>query len=196
MHLFTTSLVTSCQFQPDVKPTVANSNTTNDEHCDFCPPEPRSPEEALVEREILDAIVWPETPLLREPFSLEGTSDPAHSTFDILPGRAGGEWRVGDQLEVMIQMYDFRGSPKKSGGDVLLAQMHNRELDAGVAGQVVDHLNGSYTAVFSLLWEGEAQVEVMLKTDVLTPINKCNLNNTTIATMGFRVAPIHVHKTF
>lgn len=178
MHLFTISLLTSCQFQPYAESTVTNSSASNDEHCDFCPPNSLSPEEALAERQILEAIVWPETPLLPEPFSLEGTSDPARSTFAVLPGRPGGEWRVGDQLEVMIQMYDFRGSHKKSGGDVLLAQMHNRELDAGVAGQVVDHLNGSYTAVFSLLWEGEAQVEVMLKTDALTPINKWNLNST------------------
>ncbi|KAI3366947.1 hypothetical protein L3Q82_009595, partial [Scortum barcoo] len=40
-----------------------------------------------------------------------------------------------------------------------LARLHNLKLGAGVAGQVVDHLNGSYSAVFSLLWEGSAQVE-------------------------------------
>ncbi|KAK9525507.1 hypothetical protein VZT92_016203 [Zoarces viviparus] len=62
----------------------------------------------------------------------------------------------------MIQTSDFQGRPKKSGGDFLLASLHNRKLEAGVAGQVVDHLNGSYSAVFSLLWEGYAQVEVML----------------------------------
>ena len=35
-------------------------------------------------------------------------------------------------------------------------------LGAGVAGKVLDHLNGSYSAVFSLLWEGSAQVEVTM----------------------------------
>lgn len=173
MRLFTVSLLTCC-FQPRSKSTATESSASNDERSDFCSPEPRPPHETLVQQQILDAIAWPRTPLLPDPFSLEGTSDPAHSTLTILPGRTGGEWRVGDQLEVMIQMYDFSGAPKKSGGDVLLAQMHNRELGAGVAGQVVDHLNGSYTAVLSLLWEGEAQIEVMrcFKT------NKCNLNNT------------------
>lgn len=60
-------------------------------------------------------------------------------------------------------MYDFQGLPKKFGGDVLLARLHNPTLGAGVVGQVVDHLNGSYSAVFYLPWEGNAEVEVMLK---------------------------------
>jgi len=67
----------------------------------------------------------------------------------------------------MIQASDFQGRPKKSGGDFLLARLHNLTLEAGVVGQVVDHLNGSYSAVFSLLWEGDAQVEVMLNTITL-----------------------------
>ncbi|XP_070710013.1 NXPE family member 3-like [Pempheris klunzingeri] len=62
----------------------------------------------------------------------------------------------------MINMYDFKGHPKKSGGDVLLARLHNPKLVAGVVGHVVDHLNGSYSAVFTLLWEGSAQVQVTL----------------------------------
>uniref|UniRef100_A0A3Q2PY41 Neurexophilin and PC-esterase domain family member 3 n=1 Tax=Fundulus heteroclitus TaxID=8078 RepID=A0A3Q2PY41_FUNHE len=80
-----------------------------------------------------DAIFWPETPLLKSKFSLNDTSDPAH-----------------------------RGSWQKSGGDFLLARLHNRTFLAGVAGHVEDHHNGSYSAVFSLLWEGNAQVEVTL----------------------------------
>ncbi|XP_049422955.1 NXPE family member 3-like isoform X2 [Epinephelus fuscoguttatus] len=123
--------------------------------------QPLSTEDSVEERLLLDSIAWPETPLLPGPVSLENTSDPAHSTFTILP-RRGGQWHVGDQLEVMIEMCDFQGSPKRYGGDLLLARLHNPKLGAGVAGQVVDHLNGSYSAVFSLLWEGDAQVEVML----------------------------------
>ncbi|KAM7377936.1 hypothetical protein PAMA_013039 [Pampus argenteus] len=129
----------------------------------FCRFQPLSPEDALEERLLLDSIKWPETPSLPTPLSREQTTDPAHSTFTILPGRRDGQQRhVGDQLEVMINMRDFQGRPKKSGGDVLLARLHNRALGAGVAGQVLDHLNGSYSAVFSLLWEGSAEVEVTL----------------------------------
>ncbi|KAM6961548.1 NXPE family member 3-like [Tautogolabrus adspersus] len=126
---------------------------------EFCTFKPLSSADAEEERLILDSIAWPETPLLVTPLLLNQTSDAAHSTFTILPGRGGGERHVGDQLEVMIQIYDFQGNPKKSGGDAIVARLHNRALEAGVAGRVVDHLNGSYSAVFPLLWEGSAHVE-------------------------------------
>ncbi|XP_069013053.1 NXPE family member 3-like [Embiotoca jacksoni] len=128
----------------------------------FCTFQPHSPEEALEEDLLLRSIAWPETPSLPSPLSLTESSDPAHSTFTIVPGRGGGQWHIGDKLEVMIKIYDFQGRPKKSGGDVLVARLSNTTLLAGVAGRVVDHLNGSYSAVFSLLWEGSAQVEVTL----------------------------------
>ncbi|XP_070712656.1 NXPE family member 3-like [Pempheris klunzingeri] len=131
-------------------------------HHSFCAFQPLSPEDALEESLLLDSIAWPETPLLPAPISLEQTSDPAHSKFTILPGRGGGQWHVGDQLEVTIKVYDFQGHPKRSGGDFLIARLHNPTLGAGVAGRVVDHLNGNYSAVFSLLWEGDAQVQVTL----------------------------------
>ncbi|KAI9527859.1 hypothetical protein NQZ68_026907 [Dissostichus eleginoides] len=127
---------------------------------------PLSPKDALEERLLLESVAWPETPALPSPLSLELTSHPAHSTFTILPARGGGggggQWHVGDQLEVSIAISDFKGQPKKSGGDFLIARLHNLTLGAGVAGKVVDHLNGSYSAVFPLLWEGAAQVEVTL----------------------------------
>ncbi|KAM8908092.1 NXPE family member 3-like [Spinachia spinachia] len=138
---------------------VSPHHTVNRSFCTF---QPLSPQDALEERLILDSIAWPKTPLLPSPISLEQTTDPAHSTFIILPGRKWGQWHVGDQLEVMIQTFDFQGRPKKSGGDFLIASLQNRKLEAGVAGKVVDHLNGSYSAIFSLLWEGDAQVEVTL----------------------------------
>ncbi|XP_078021189.1 NXPE family member 3-like isoform X2 [Epinephelus lanceolatus] len=141
---------------------VPKVSTDPDMNHSFCTFQPLSGEDALEERLLLDSIAWPETPLLPAPVSLENTSDPAHSTFTILPRRGGGQWHVGDQLEVMIKMSDFHGRPKKYGGDFLLARLHNLKLGAGVAGQVLDHLNGSYSAVFSLPWEGDAQVEVTL----------------------------------
>ncbi|KAM6895276.1 LOW QUALITY PROTEIN: NXPE family member 3-like [Xenentodon cancila] len=131
-------------------------------HHDFCSIHPRSPQEALEVDYLKDLIAWPETPPVPCPFSLIETSDPAHSTFTILPPRGGQQWRVGDELEVFIKMKDFLGHPKKTGGDVLVARLHNPTLQAGVVGRVVDHLNGSYVAVFFLPWEGSAQVEVTL----------------------------------
>uniref|UniRef100_G3Q3J3 NXPE C-terminal domain-containing protein n=1 Tax=Gasterosteus aculeatus aculeatus TaxID=481459 RepID=G3Q3J3_GASAC len=164
--------------QPKVKstiimPRVSPHHIVNRSFCTF---QPLSPEDALEERLILDSIAWPETPLLPSSISLEQTTDPAHSTFTILQGRKGGQWHVGDQLEVMIQTFDFQGRPKKSGGDFITARLHNRKLEAGVAGQVVDHLNGSYSAVFSLLWEGDAQVEVTLvhPSEAVTVLDRLN----------------------
>ncbi|XP_059182356.1 NXPE family member 3-like [Centropristis striata] len=153
-----------CKSQTKVKSTIIVPKVSSepDMHHSFCTFQPRSPEDALEERRLLDSIAWPEAPPLSDPLSLNQTSDPAHSTFTILPGRTGGQWHVGDQLEVMIKMSDFHGRPKKSGGDFLVARLHNQKLGAGVVGKVVDHHNGSYSAVFSLLWEGDAQVEVML----------------------------------
>uniref|UniRef100_A0A3P8NFY0 Uncharacterized protein n=1 Tax=Astatotilapia calliptera TaxID=8154 RepID=A0A3P8NFY0_ASTCA len=133
-----------------------------DMYSNFCKLKPLSPEEALEEHLVLESIAWPKTPPLPSPLSLNNTSDPAHSTFTILPRKRGEQWYIGDKLEVMIKMYDFQGYPKKSGGDVLLARLHNLTLGAGAAGHITDYLNGTYSAVFSLLWEGSAQVQVML----------------------------------
>lgn len=133
----------------------------HENHEDFCTYRPLPHKDALEEKLLLDSMSWPATPVLLKNLSLEQTTDPAHSTFTILPRNGGGQWQEGDQLEVLIKMKDFKGLPKTSGGDVVLARMHDSVLGAGAAGQVVDHLNGSYSAVFSLLWEGSAQIEVV-----------------------------------
>ncbi|XP_030576005.1 NXPE family member 3-like [Archocentrus centrarchus] len=148
-----------------------------DRHYNFCKLKPLPPKEALEEQLLLESIAWPETPPLPSSLSLNKTSDPAHSTFTILPRRGGGQWYIGDKLEVMIKMYDFQGHPKKSGGDVLFARLHNLNLSAGVAGKVTDYLNGTYSAVFSLLWEGSAQVEVTLvhPSEAVTEMRRLNI---------------------
>ncbi|XP_075932092.1 NXPE family member 3-like [Anarhichas minor] len=166
------------EFQPKFNSTIImpRVSTHPNEIRSFCTFKPLSPEDALEEYLILDSTAWPETPLLSGPIFLEQTSDPAHSTFTILRGRKGGQWHVGDQLEVMILTSDFQGRPKKSGGDFLFARLHNRKLEAGVVGQVVDHLNGSYSAVFSLSWEGDAQVKVTLvhPGEAISVLNRLN----------------------
>lgn len=121
-----------------------------------------SPEDELEERYLLDLITWPGPPPRAMPNNLRQTSDPVHSLFAILPTKEGREWHVGDELEVLVQMHDFQGRPKHYGGDFLLARLHSPELVAGVAGKVVDHRNGFYSALFPLLWEGMARVEITL----------------------------------
>lgn len=121
-----------------------------------------SPEDELEERYLLDSIDWPGPPPRSAPFSLRQTSDPVHSLFTILPRNGRRGWRLGDQLEALIQIHDFQGRPKRYGGDFLLARLHSPELGAGVAGTVVDHRNGLYSALFPLVWVGPARVEVTL----------------------------------
>ncbi|XP_072309609.1 NXPE family member 3-like [Eucyclogobius newberryi] len=119
-----------------------------------------SPENTVEGRRLLDSITWPETLPLPKPFSLDLTTSASKSTFSTVPRRGG--WRVGDKLTVTIQVNDYHGNPKKGGGDFLIARLQSRELGAGVVGQVKDHLNGTFTALFPLLWKGTADVEVRL----------------------------------
>ncbi|KAM8856140.1 NXPE family member 3 isoform 1-T1 [Spinachia spinachia] len=120
------------------------------------------PEDELEERYLLDSIAWPGPRPGPATAALRQTSDPVHSLFAILPAKGRREWHVGDELEALVQMHDFQGRPKHYGGDFLLARLHSPELGAGVAGKVVDHRNGFYSAMFPLPWVGSAQVEVTL----------------------------------
>ncbi|XP_043963900.1 NXPE family member 3-like isoform X4 [Gambusia affinis] len=137
----------------------------------FCSFHSVLPEDVLELEFLKNHITWPETPSVPANFYLQDTSHPAHSTFTILPRDGGGSWHVGDQLKVLIKINDFLGRPKKSGGDVLFGRLHDPTVHAGVVGKVFDHRNGSYTAVFSLLWEGSAQVEE-------PPEQLCNFTDT------------------
>ncbi|XP_029969196.1 NXPE family member 3-like [Salarias fasciatus] len=152
------------EFQRTPMPPFKNIRGSSDpgSNRNFCTLRPLSPEEIDEENTLLDSIAWPNVPSVPPPVSLNDTSNAALSNFVILPRPGGGSWLVGDQLEVLIKMFDFKGHPKNHGGDFLLARLHNRTLEAGVAGQVVDHLNGTYSAVFLLPWEGKSQVEITL----------------------------------
>uniref|UniRef100_A0A672GXJ0 Neurexophilin and PC-esterase domain family, member 3 n=1 Tax=Salarias fasciatus TaxID=181472 RepID=A0A672GXJ0_SALFA len=160
-HNITKIFITFYQFQNKSKP-IANISRSVTSHHSLCSFRPISPEEALEEEFILKSIAWPKYPSIKHFSSLPNTSHPACGSFTILPRRGGGSWRIGDQLEVLIQIQDCHCCPKNYGGDVLLASLHNRDLEAGVAGKVVDHLNGTYSAVFTLLWNGSAKIEVTL----------------------------------
>uniref|UniRef100_A0A672G4Z1 NXPE family member 3-like n=1 Tax=Salarias fasciatus TaxID=181472 RepID=A0A672G4Z1_SALFA len=152
------------EFQKTPTPPFTNISVSSDpgSNQNSCAFRWLSPKEIHEENILLDSIAWPNTPSVPAPVSLEGTSNAARSKCVILPRPGGGSWLVGDQLEVMIKMFDFKGHPKNHGGDFFLTRLHNQALQAGVAGQVVDHLNGTYSAVFFLPWEGKSEVEVTL----------------------------------
>ncbi|KAM6979752.1 NXPE family member 3-like [Aplochiton taeniatus] len=134
----------------------------NKTHCFKYSGENPSSKEAEEERVLLDSIAWPGPPAQLTATPPEQTSDPSRCTFTFLPAGGDGERHVGDQLEAVIHMHDFKGRHRPHGGDFLVARLHSPKLLAGVVGQVLDHGNGSYSAVFPLLWEGSAQVEVTL----------------------------------
>lgn len=155
MRISRCSFISISQFQNRVDAITAKKTRS------YCDIQPLSPEDALEARLLLDATAWPESRPLSVPVALEQTSSPANSSFTIL-GAGRGRWHVGDRLEAAVTMFDFQGRRKESGGDFIIARLHSPALGAGVAGRVVDHLNGSYSAVFHLLWEGDVQVEVTL----------------------------------
>ncbi|XP_059822004.1 NXPE family member 3-like [Hypanus sabinus] len=117
-----------------------------------------TPEERSEGVALIKMIEWPKPPRPNVPF--QKSSDPSHAYFVIL--NSGKTVYVGDQLQVMVRMYDFEGNPKQYGGDYLQARIHTPELKAGSAGTVTDHQNGTYHINFTLFWPGEVHVSVSL----------------------------------
>ncbi|XP_077435471.1 NXPE family member 3-like isoform X2 [Vanacampus margaritifer] len=152
------------KFQSQIQSITCRSLPTFHHNHSFCSHlgQPPSLIEELEERDLLDLVAWPQPPSGSVLPTFCQTSDPAHSLFKIVPSKKDQRWYVGDQLEVLIHLHDFKGRPKRYGGDMLLARLRSPNYGAGVAGQVLDHNNGLYSALFSLLWEGPAQVEVMM----------------------------------
>ncbi|XP_070606182.1 NXPE family member 3-like [Erythrolamprus reginae] len=109
------------------------------------------------EDSLLAALQWPKPPKNKVPFVR--STDPFHSNFMILNN---GNFKVGDQLEVLVQMRDYDGNPKQYGGDYLQSRIHSAYLKAGAIGRTVDYQNGSYGMFFTLLWPGEVTVSVSL----------------------------------
>uniref|UniRef100_A0A4W3JWE9 NXPE C-terminal domain-containing protein n=1 Tax=Callorhinchus milii TaxID=7868 RepID=A0A4W3JWE9_CALMI len=107
---------------------------------------------------LLKMIEWTNSPGARTPFM--NSTDPKHSHFLILNSQ--NTFHIGDQLQVMVHMYDFSGHPKQYGGDYLQARIHTPELKAGSVGTVVDYQNGSYKINFTLFWSGKVEVSVIL----------------------------------
>ena len=130
--------------------------TLNHTYCTHLGQEPTA-EEVREESYLLNSISWPGPLIPGLPYQF--SSDPAQSYFVI---RGPAEQHVGGQLVVDVHMLNFLGQPKEHGGDFLVARLHSPELKAGVVGQVHDHLNGNYTVLFPLLWEGVVNVEVTM----------------------------------
>ncbi|CAH2311571.1 Hypothetical predicted protein [Pelobates cultripes] len=69
---------------------------------------------------------------------------------------------IGDYLTVRVDMFDFLGNKKTYGGDFLRARIYSQSLGAGASGRIEDFNNGSYLINFTLSWEGNVEISIIL----------------------------------
>lgn len=69
---------------------------------------------------------------------------------------------VGDTITVRVQMYNYLGEKKTYGGDFLRARIYSPNLEAGASGKIEDFYNGTYNVYFTLFWEGQVQISILL----------------------------------
>ncbi|XP_062054362.1 NXPE family member 2-like isoform X1 [Lepus europaeus] len=105
--------------------------------------------------EKLDRLIPP------RPFThVNTTTSATHSTATILNPR--DKYCVGDQLDILLEVRDHLGRRKEYGGDFLRARMFSPALKAGASGKVTDFNNGTYLVSFTLFWEGQVSLSVLL----------------------------------
>uniref|UniRef100_A0A9J8AQC4 Uncharacterized protein n=1 Tax=Cyprinus carpio carpio TaxID=630221 RepID=A0A9J8AQC4_CYPCA len=92
---------------------------------------------------------------------LDLSTSPVHSTFSIAGLK--NNYKVGDNISVIITARDHNKNLKTYGGDFFKAKLFSSELKASVYGEVVDHRNGTYSVTLLLPWEGQAHVFVRLE---------------------------------
>ncbi|XP_008576043.1 PREDICTED: NXPE family member 1 isoform X2 [Galeopterus variegatus] len=127
------------------------------------PKTPLGPLKTLTETELrikeimekLDQLIPP------RPFThVNTTTSATHSTATILNPR--DSYCRGDQLDILLEARDHLGRRKEYGGDFLRARMSSPALQAGAAGKVTDFNNGTYLVSFTLFWEGQVSLSLLL----------------------------------
>jgi hypothetical protein len=109
-------------------------------------------------REILEKLNWLISP---RPFThVTTTTSAAHSTAIILNPQ--DMYCTGDQLNILLEARDYLGRRKTYSGDFLRARMSSPALNAGASGKVTDFNNGTYLVSFTLFWEGQVSLSVLL----------------------------------
>ncbi|XP_004636550.1 NXPE family member 1 [Octodon degus] len=95
------------------------------------------------------------------PFThMHTTTSAAQSTATILNPR--DTYCQGDQLDVLLEAKNHLGRRKEYGGDFLRARMSSPDRKAGASGKVTDFNNGTYLVSFTLFWEGQVSLSVLL----------------------------------
>ncbi|VTJ87698.1 Hypothetical predicted protein, partial [Marmota monax] len=106
-------------------------------------------------REKLDQMIPP------RPFThVNSITSATHSTVTILNPR--DTYCRGDQLDILLEARDHLGHRKEYGGDFLRARMSSPTLKAGASGKVMDFNNGTYLVSFTLFWEGQVSLSLLL----------------------------------
>ncbi|XP_078663668.1 NXPE family member 3-like isoform X2 [Branchiostoma floridae x Branchiostoma belcheri] len=75
---------------------------------------------------------------------------------------AGKQFSVGDKLQIDFCAKDELNNTVTNIGDFYRASILSKESKSGAVGIITDHLNGTYTATFRLLWEGEVTIRIQL----------------------------------
>ncbi|XP_055279036.1 NXPE family member 4-like isoform X4 [Moschus berezovskii] len=105
--------------------------------------------------EKLDQLIPP------RPFTkVSSTTSATHSRATLLSPR--DTYCRGDQLDVLLEVRDHLGRRKEYGRDFLRARMSSPALKAGASGKVTDFNNGTYLVSFTLFWEGQVSLSVLL----------------------------------
>ncbi|CAI5795384.1 Uncharacterized protein PODLI_1B033521 [Podarcis lilfordi] len=73
-----------------------------------------------------------------------------------------GSYCVGEHLMVRLDLYNYLGKRKEYGGDFLRARIFSSSLRAGASGRITDYRNGTYLVNFTLFWEGDVRVSILL----------------------------------
>ncbi|XP_072046528.1 NXPE family member 3-like [Amphiura filiformis] len=103
-----------------------------------------------------------------------------YSSFKVI--NAKQTYKRCDQLEIGIEARDSINRPKSTGGDYFWVWIHNDKLNASsAADEIVDHNNGSYTALVTLYWEGAVEINVTLvhSSEAINILRRVRDNNTT-----------------
>ncbi|KAM9220528.1 NXPE family member 1-like [Dugong dugon] len=103
----------------------------------------------------LDQLIPP------RPFpNVNTTTSAAHSKVTVLNPR--DTYCIGEQLDLLLEVRDHLGHRKEYGGDFLRARMSSPALKAGASGEVTDFNNGTYLIRFTLFWEGQVSLSLLL----------------------------------
>ncbi|XP_066265983.1 NXPE family member 3-like [Branchiostoma lanceolatum] len=72
------------------------------------------------------------------------------------------QFTAGDMLQVGFCGSNKRNKTVTNIGDFYRASIMSKETKSGAVGFITDHQNGTYTAMFRLLWEGEVTIRIQL----------------------------------